>query len=172
MLIYIPNTLHFIVLKHKKKIISYSIVVYTHKKFITIQIDSIKNIKTYLSINFLELNINNKQLTYTSLLSDYIYTWSNFFLKKITFKGKGYKIVKKKKFLLLNFNHAHLTWLLLFNTICIKNTKQKFFLILKNYKKLNNFTKTILKIRPINIYTKRGLKEAKQKILKKIGKRT
>jgi hypothetical protein len=62
--------------------------------------------------------------------------------------------------------------MLLFNTLCVKINKYKYLLILKNSMYLKNFVKRIINIRLVSIYTKRGIKLAKQKIFKKIGKRT
>jgi hypothetical protein len=73
---------------------------------------------------------------------------------------------------MLNFNHSHLTWLLLFNTFCVKKSKSKYLFALKNCLKLTYLVQLILNIRPINIYTRRGINTAKQKLYKKIGKRT
>lgn len=106
MLIYVPYLINFIILKNFNKITL--LLIYNKKRFI---ITRICNIKTYKSISIITLNINfnYKNLLQAPHLPRYIYNWSNFYLKKITFKGKGYKIIKKMGFLMLNFNHAHLT---------------------------------------------------------------
>jgi len=166
MILYLPSNINFTLINNKFTLNKY-IVVHNNRHFITLKIDGIK----YCAVSkFITLNNNNDKAIKT--LKNYIYSWANFFLKKITFKGKGYKITKKRGFLILNFNHSHLTWLLLFNTLCIKSTKTKYLMALKNYNTLNVLMDKLVAIRKLNIYTKRGIKLSKQKIFRKVGKRT
>lgn len=101
-----------------------------------------------------------------------IYSLSHVFIKKITFKGKGYKLLKKKHVLYFFLNHAHITWSFFFNIICKKLLKYKYIYIYKNINKLLQILHKIIQIRFLNIFTKRGLRFSKQKVFKKIGKRT
>lgn len=92
--------------------------------------------------------------------------------KKLKFSGKGYKIVKRWLNLRLHLNTSHNQWVFFFKTIVIKNQKQKFIFLNKNAEQLIKLVVNIVKIKFINIFTKRGLRLSKQKILKKIGKRS
>lgn len=164
--LYINKHLNFFIIKEKKLFLC----MFIQKNYFIFKINSyfIKNKSNFIVLNWNYL-INN---SLNSTLSCYINSCCNFFFKKISFKGKGYKIVKKKNFLVLNFNHSHITFIIFFKTIVIKLTKHKYALLLKNLNLLSYSTSLIKKIRPINIYTRRGIKLSKQKVYKKIGKRT
>lgn len=102
----------------------------------------------------------------------------NFFLKqfyicsftKIKFTGKGYKIKKNKpQGLVMLFNRSHTTTLW-WNGIFLKKLK-KYKLYLKYTHKNANIIQTIINVRPINIFTKKGLRVARQVLKKKKGKK-
>lgn len=58
-------------------------------------------------------------------------------------------------------------------TIKIKRLgKYKYFLKSNNQQKLNKIAKQICKIKPINMYTKRGIRLGKQIIFKRKGKKS
>ena len=89
---------------------------------------------------------------------------------KIKFSGKGYKIKKNsKQSLILLFNRSHTTILWWKNTFIKKIKKYKLYI------KYNNTNKTIIQtllcIRPINIFTKKGLRTSRQILFKKKGKK-
>jgi hypothetical protein len=73
--------------------------------------------------------------------------------------------------LFLIFNHSHITWFIFFNIILRKLTKQKVIFMYKDRLFLMSYLKQLYNIRPINLFTKRGLRFSKQFILKKTGKR-
>lgn len=171
MSIFIPYNINFLILKHLIYNNNYILIIYNKKNYIiliTLTLIFFKKSNTLLinSNNSISLSFAN------NYLSNFINTWNIFFLKKIKFKGKGYKVVKNKNFLYLIFNHAHLTWFIFFNIICYRLRKQKYIFIYKNFKLLNQIAKNIYNIRPINIFTRRGIRLSKQKIFNKIGKRT
>lgn len=168
MYVYIPYILSFIVLKHKNKQREY-ILIYNQTSYL---IFNIKNIQILKYSNFIKLTSHNIFFNKLNILGNYLYSCNNFYIKKITFKGKGYKITKKKNFLILNFNHSHITFVLIFNAVCIKLGKNKYLLVLKNLLKINTFILKFLNIKYANIYTHRGIKLAKQKMYRKIGKRS
>jgi len=89
---------------------------------------------------------------------------------KIKFAGKGYKIKKNSnKSIILLFNRAHVTILWWNNIILNKLKKYKFYV---NYNNIDqDLILNILKIRPINIFTKKGLRKSRQILLKKRGKK-
>lgn len=166
--LYIPKKLNFFLIKFNK---SYILILHNNNFFITIKIKTIKYYRTskLLLINKLYFKDNFIAGPY---ISNFIYSWDSFFLKKLKFKGKGYRILTKKNLLIFSFNHSHITWFLFFNTICRKFTKQKYIFIYKNNIKLKNSLLSIKGIKPLNIYTKRGMRVSTQKVFKKTGKRT
>lgn len=91
-------------------------------------------------------------------------------LSKIKFTGKGYKIKKNtKNSLILLFNRSHLTsiW---WKNIFIKKLKK--YKIIVKYTPINSqVINTIINVRPINLFTKKGLRISRQILLKKKGKK-
>lgn len=116
--------------------------------------------------NFLKvtnaININTIQIT-KYLKQFYVYKFI-----KIKFTGKGYKIKKtSSNSIILLFNRAHIT-VLWWNNIVIRRLKKY-----KLYIKYINTTAatSIVNVRPINIFTKKGLRQSRQIFLKKKGKK-
>jgi hypothetical protein len=99
------NLIKFLIIKDNLYKNSY-ILLYNNYNYISIKY---KDVFYYKTSNFLTINNNVNYGNKNFNIINYIESWSNFFLKKIKFKGKGYKITKKNKFLMLNFNHSHLT---------------------------------------------------------------
>jgi hypothetical protein len=89
---------------------------------------------------------------------------------KIKFTGKGYKIKKNsKESLILLFNRSHTTTMWWKNLFIKKLKKYKIFI---KYTPINKkIIETILNIRPVNIFTKKGLRKARQLLYKKKGKK-
>lgn len=77
---------------------NYIIIIVKHIIFYKHSQTLLVNSKDYVSI-FIASNY----------LTNYIYTWDTFFYKKIKFKGKGYKILRRRKILKLTFNRSHIT---------------------------------------------------------------
>ncbi len=89
---------------------------------------------------------------------------------KIKFTGKGYKIKKNtKSSLVLLFNRAHTT-VIWWRGLFLKKLK-KYKMYLRYTNKNKNIINTIINVRPINIFTKKGLRGTRQILLKKKGKK-
>ena len=89
---------------------------------------------------------------------------------KIKFTGKGYKIKKNsKKSIMLLFNRAHIT-IMWWNNIIVKRLK-KYKIYIKYLTTNKKIVELLLNIRPINIFTKKGLRKSRQILLKKKGKK-
>jgi len=89
---------------------------------------------------------------------------------KIKFTGKGYKIKKNtKSSVIMLFNRAHMTvfW---WNNIIVKKLK-KYKLYIKYTHYNQTAIRTILNLRSINIFTKKGLRQSRQIVYKKKGKK-
>jgi len=102
----------------------------------------------------------------------------NFFTKqfyicefaKIKFTGKGYKVKKNSnKSIILLFNRAHITVLWWSGFFVKKLRKYKLYLKYTNTNK--KIINTILNVRYINIFTKKGLRQSRQTLMKKKGKK-
>lgn len=86
----------------------------------------------------------------------------------MTFVGKSYKISFNKKCINLNFNKANENYLLTGTFIRSKLlSKNKIFFKTFSEQTLFHLYKTLLKVRPQNIFTGRGIKLSQSIILKK-----
>jgi ribosomal protein L6P/L9E len=102
-----------------------------------------------------------------------LYGWNNFYFKKLKFTGKGYKISKsaKKKNIKFLFNRAHFT-ILAYKKIIFKRIKKSKFLIKStNKEKLLKISKLSKNVRPINLYTLRGIRFSRSIVYKKASKK-
>jgi len=93
---------------------------------------------------------------------------------KITFRGKGFRVrkFKRNRKLTFNFGRSHWTKLWLENkyTLIIKIRRQNYVFFNFRYCSYIFFKRVIQAIKPINCYTKRGLRLKKQYIKKRFGK--
>lgn len=93
---------------------------------------------------------------------------------KIKFKGKGLKITKYKNLrgLKFFFGKSHMTYFIYKKILLKKIRKYKFILLSINLKLLGKISKIITLIKPLNYYTKRGLRNSKECWYKRISKKT
>jgi hypothetical protein len=167
--IFIPINNNFLLIRYKQY--NTFLYIYTNNKYLSFNISFIDY---YNLSNTLLINYNNclSECIVNNYLTNFLIDWDSIFIKKIRFKGKGYKIVKFKNRLYMVFNKSHITWCLLFKVLCIKFLKNKYIFIYKNFKYLNYILYKLYNIRPLNLFTKRGIRLTRQKVFKKIGKRT
>jgi ribosomal protein L6P/L9E len=101
------------------------------------------------------------------------YSFENYFSKKIKFKGKGFrlKIKKKHKAIKFLFGHSHLNILFLKNVKLKKCGKYKLTLKSSLFNKINTLARHICIIKPINVYTNRGIRISRQIIFRRKGKK-
>ncbi len=131
------------------------------------------NFKNKITINFknkITINFKNKIGEGLNLIKFFLLQFDKCDLVKIKFTGKGYKIKKNsQESLILLFNKSHPT-IIWWKNIFIKKLKK--YKILIKYNQINIKVKnTIINVRPINIFTKRGLRMSRQLLLKKKGKK-
>ena len=111
------------------------------------------NIIIYVKIQnyFYIVNFN---LLYKSLKIIYILSKLFYLVKYINLnvEGRGYKIQKKKQFYNFFFNKSHLLYLYTKYIKINKINKKKFFLKIKSI-----LLNKLLNIKPISIYTKKGI---------------
>lgn len=144
----------------------YSITFVNDKKKIKIDLESY-SIKIDPKINW-NNNLNFKQI------NKFLKTFEFYFFIKIKFKGKGFKIKFNKKLKLIKFyfGKSHITFFKLKRIKLKKITKYKFILKNLNFVKLKTNAMKITNIKPINVYTLRGIRLAKQIIRKRKGKKS
>lgn len=123
------------------------------------------------------LNIKSKKNSqFLKLFKQYLellfYAWNFFFCAKFKLKGKGFRIFRKRenKFVKFFFGHSHYKIIKFRTCILLKPHKYKFIVFGNSKNKLNKIIKMVQKIRPIDFFTKRGLRYARQIIIKRKGK--
>ena len=105
MSIFVSKKLNFLILKNNK----YKFIfIYNNYKYFFMKI---RSLILYRQSNTIVVNNKSPESIYinSSFLTIYFYLLDLFFLKKIKFKGKGYKILKRRNIIFLNFNHSHIT---------------------------------------------------------------
>lgn len=170
------NNLNFIFLKkdNHKYIIIYNKMtnVFIKYKFdLNVNIYFYKNLKC-ISIELMFFN-TNKNNNLNILLNKQIKSINFYFIKKIVFFGKGFKIKKSNKNTLnLFFNKSHINFIIWNNLLLKKLKKTKIIICSVNFFKINQISNNIINTRNLNIFTKKGLRLSRQLIFKKVGKKT
>lgn len=135
---------------------------------------------SYINNLHVIINPNLNNITYQFFyknFSHYIFfkKW-NFFLKfifkytfkKIKFTGKGYYLYKNKRnSLALQFNYSHKVNLYFYSLKIIKYSKRSWLFFNLNSRHLLFLLKFFKKIRPINVFTLRGIRFTKQLVYQK-----
>jgi hypothetical protein len=144
------------------------IYIYNNNYSIFLKLNMLCNIRL-ISSKTIIIKKHKYQEYISTHIKKYIQQLYNYECIKIKFSGKGYKIKKNNnKSLILLFNRAHITQMWWKNIILKKLKKYKIYIKHTNN---NNFIETILSIRNINIFTKKGLRKSKQVLFKKKGKK-
>lgn len=108
-------------------------------------------------------------------LNRWISSWDSYYFKKIKFKGKVYKITKlKNNNIRLSFGRCHRNIVAIrsVTTVKKKKIKNKVFMYSVNKYYLDTASTLITNVRPINLFTQRGLRLSKQIVYRKIGKKS
>jgi len=126
------------------------------------------------TISFIAPYYNPFSNLFLHFINIFLFSWNNYFYEKIKFTGKGYRIElrKKKKIITFYFGHSHDTIILFRSIILIQAHKYKFIVVKNSWQKLRLLNRLVTKIKPMNIYTKRGIRNARQVILKRKGKKS
>lgn len=85
-------------------------------------------------------------------------------------KGKGYRIIKKKKLITLTLIHSHMNLVRLRRTLIKKIKKNRFIFLNYNFIYLSKLLLNIKFIRHFNMYTTCGLRIKRQLIFRRQGK--
>ena len=142
----------------------------------------------YVNTNTSDMHFSKESQSYTTKSSNLKnnfkndFKFLNYFLKnihvsfflKIKFVGKGFRIqsFKKKKLINFTFGHSHMYKLFMQKMYFKRLSKYKYLFKTKNINYLNNLKVNLLKIKPLNEYTLRGLRLAKYKITKRKGRKS
>ena len=128
------------------------------------------------SVFFYKIQLKTTWNSIINKINKNIFIFENAFFNKIKFKGKGFRVRFKKnnKILKFTFGHSHMNCVFVnTKTYKVKRLgKYKYTFRCKNLTNINIFLKKICKIKPINMYTKRGIRLGKQIIYKRKGKKS
>jgi len=169
LILFIPYNINYILIRNKKNNCLY---LYNKNYYYSIAlIDKLIFInKNTNTIKLINLCFNNIDKLANWEIKNFLFSWDSIFFNKIKFTGKGFKFKKKETNLFLFFNRAHKCFFIGTNIILIRLSKNKVILLKNNIKHLLRDSNLIKLIRSNNIFTKRGLRFARQIILKKKGK--
>jgi hypothetical protein len=171
----IPPLCNFSVIK-KDKIYAYFIYsdFFRYKIYYGTPHDSQLISHTTKTISFVNMFKNPYDALYTKHLNVFLYSWSFYFYQKIKFTGKGYRITfrKRRKKITFFFGHSHITMILFRTVLLWQPHKYKFVIVKNSLKKLVWLNKLITKIKPMNMYTRRGIRNSRQIIFKRKGKKS
>lgn len=165
----------FTVLKKQMNIV---IILFIKKIFLTLYVNTSTN----------DLHFSGQSQSYTVKSSNIKnnfknnFKFLNFFLKnihtafflKIKFIGKGFRIqsFKKKRVINFTFGHSHMYKLFMQKIFFKRLSKYKYIFKFKAINTLNNLKINLLKIKPLNEYTLRGLRLSKYRIVKRKGRKS
>jgi hypothetical protein len=120
--------------------------------------------------------VNNTRFNKISKkISKFLNSWDTYYFAKIKFKGKVYKISKYRgNNLKLSFGRCHKNMMVVRSLFLKKRKKVKTKCMLFGTSKSSlDFSKSlIVNVRPINMFTQRGLRLARQIVYRKIGKKS
>jgi len=123
------------------------------------------------NLNFKFLFNNNFYSLFIKFFKIIFYSFSKLFFTKIKFKGKGYYIYKNlRNTIALQFGYSHLYYIYSF-FITVKFLSKTSILIFGiNFNDLNLISYKLYNIKPINIFTGKGIRFSRQIIYRKTGK--
>ena len=97
-------------------------------------------------------------------------SYSHIFLK-LKYKGKNYRWHRRKRGLVLRFGHSHLIYMRKPISVFLKKKgRMRIIFFGTNIELMYFFLKNIILWKPANVYTGRGLRLSRQRLLKKAGK--
>lgn len=115
--------------------------------------------------------VNNYTVPYWTFFREMFLCFNRPFFLKIKFKGKGYYIYKNMRNTITpQFGYAHRIYKYTFYTSVKFRTKTSIILFGLQKHDVLRAGKNIYRMRPINIFTGRGVRFSRQVIYKKTGK--
>lgn len=158
-----------------KHLNNHQIFLYSKNYFIKIIILETKPVIYYdFNTNQLFVNllfISNYRHFYEKIISVFQNNLTKPIFTKIKFKGKGYYIYKNyRNTITPQFGYSHRLYLYSFYTHVKFLNKTTLICFGLNINSVENISSTLFNWRPVNIFTGRGVRFAKQLIYKKSGK--
>lgn len=126
-------------------------------------------------LNSVIISTNNLKTNYKHMnfFKKFLKSLDCYFFLKIKFKGKGYKIkyIKRKKKITFFFGRSHITIIKYKGIILKKNLKYKFILKSNDLERLKKNAIMTTGVKPVNIFTNRGIRISRSTIFKRKGKK-
>lgn len=173
--LYVPSLWNFLILSRTNSINKDLIVFYSDvyffflplfSKFLMTRYDQ----KTSVFFFFSSYNNNFTNLFWTNF-KNIFYSFSRIFFKKLKFKGKGYYIYKNKRnTVAMQFGYSHIKRLFFFYTYVKFLSKTSIIIFGLSKIKINKAAFHLRSVRPINIFTGKGVRFTRQIIYRKTGK--
>jgi ribosomal protein L6P/L9E len=169
-----PNW-NFLILKHKNKNDFLKCYLFSDTYYFYLSFPfKFLLFKYYKNSNVLEFNFFFKH-TFNSIFWNYFkslyYSFSKIFYKKLKFKGKGYYIYKNyRNTIALQMGYSHRIRLYSFFTNIKFVAKTVILIFGINKLNVNKSGHNLFKLKPISIFTGRGIRFSKQIIYRKTGK--
>lgn len=175
------NKLNFNLLQKKNNKYKY-IIVFNGVSYIKYVLSTSTNILFLKNLNYITINLSffSKNKGIQGLVNNLNKSIGFYFLKKINFSGKGYKIKKShknsskntQKYLNFYFNKSHLNIVYFFGLKIKKLKKTKLLICSTNYDNISLLSNFIVTIKHFNPFTSKGLRLSRQVVYKKIGKKS
>lgn len=169
----IPPVIENIIFKDKNNNIN--MVIYNNNKKMIISLDE-KKFKFDPETNSLLIIknfLNYEDKKNINKFHNFLKSWDMYFFNKIKFKGKGFRIrfFKKLRLVKFFFGKSHKSYIFYKKTIVKRINKYKFLIKNINKSVLMRNKKMTTNIRPMNLYTLRGIRCTRQIIGKRKGKK-
>jgi ribosomal protein L6P/L9E len=170
----IPHRWNCVVIYNLRKK-SYYLNIYSNIYYFIIPITTQKTLLNFdLSTNQLWVQSsysNNFSLLYTKIIHTIYQSFIKPYFRKIKFKGKGYYIYKNyRNTITPQFGYSHRLYLYGFYLNVVFLSKTSLIVFGLNVSHVSYVSSKLLKWRPVNIFTGRGIRFSKQLIYKKSGK--
>ena len=117
--------------------------------------------------------LNDKNNKLSIFIQNFIKSWDVYYFSKIKFKGKGFRMrfFKKNKLIKFFFGRSHKTFVLFKKLHMRRINKYKFILKSINKDKIKINSHIATNIKPLNLYTIRGIRNSRQTVFKRKGKK-
>lgn len=117
------------------------------------------------------LNANGFRKIGSNYINSILKSSRVFFYKRLSYSGKGYRLyIKSKSKIYFQLGYSHKYYLYDYTVTLKPILKSKLLLLASSLTQLSNFSKSIYGLRPLNIFTLKGIRFTKQLVYKKVGK--
>lgn len=174
--LYVPASWKFLIITPKTSYPN-SIIFYLFSKsyffFLTVPVNflNLSYDRTTSCLTFLFFYKNNFYNIFFKTFLNIFLQFARIFFKKLKFKGKGYYIYKNiRNTIALQFGYSHLFYLYSYFTNVKFITKTSILIFGLSAPRVVKAGKSLFRIKPINIFTGKGIRFSRQIIYKKTGK--